>query len=152
MPIEHLPPVTRPWAERLRDWLLTDAGLMLILGVMMIVRGVAYSNLGQEGLYHPADVFMPRWVAAGVWLGVGSSLLVSSVRQSSLLARVSLSAAVATLALWGMIFMLAPPAAFSQRGIVYLSFAMLVLWASWRGRRGEIRIREELPSGGRRLD
>lgn len=152
MPIDHLPVRLRSPAERARNLLMTDAGVMLILGVTMIIRGVSYYSLGAHVLVNPLDTELPSWVASGWWISVGVALVVSSWWQATAPARVILMLGVGTLAAWGSLFLFAPPAAFAQRGIIYLALATVIVWSVWRGRRGEVRVRTEVayehPSGG----
>lgn len=148
MPIEHLPPRLRPPAERLRAVLLTDAGAMLILGVAMIVRGLSYRDLESVALFHPMDVSLPLWVDSALWTGVGVVLVVAARWHECMIARLALSAATGLLTLWGLLFLFAPPAQFTQRGVMYLALALVTLWAVWRGRRGEIRVVEGVAHAG----
>lgn len=140
MPIERLPERWRPSLRRLRDALMTDAGVMVILGVVMIARGVSYAEPGQHVFVHPLDVVLPLWVPATVWVVLGGVLILASRWHSTTVGRTVLAAAVGGLGLWGSLFIFAPPAAFSQRGIIYLGLAAVIVWAVWRGRRGEIRV------------
>lgn len=142
MPIDHLPIRLRSPAERIRAYLITDAGVMIILGISMIARGLSYLSLGQHVLVNPIDTHISPWVLASWWLIVGISLVVASWWQASAVSRIILMIGVSTLAAWGSAFIFAPPAAFSQRGIIYLALAAVVVWSVWRGRRGEIRMRE----------
>lgn len=141
MLIDHLPPRLRPPVERVRDVVMTDAGVMIILGIALIVRGGSYYALGTHILVNPLDLYLPMWVVAGWWIGVGVSLLGAARWQATMVGRLVLTLGVATLALWGSLFLFAPPAAFAQRGIIYLALAAVIVWAVWRGRRGEIRVR-----------
>lgn len=147
MPIDHLPDRWRHKAECLRGVVMSDAGVMIILGVAMIIRGVSYMDLGSVVLYHPIDLFFPLWVDIALWTGMGVILLIASCWHSSSFGRAALSIATALLAMWGLLFLMAPPAQFAQRGIMYLAIAAVVIWAVWRGKRGEIRVREGVAHG-----
>lgn len=143
MPIDHLPPRLRSPATRLRGFLMTDAGVMIILGGMMLLRGISYIDVGAEQLYHPADIALPLVIPGSIWTLTGVWLLVASRWQATAFGRAALATGVSVLALWGGLFLFSPPAAFSQRGVLYLGLAAMVIWAVWRGKRGEIRVREE---------
>ncbi|MCS5479852.1 hypothetical protein NYP18_09285 [Corynebacterium sp. YIM 101645] len=147
MPIERLPARLRPPLERLRCILMTDAGVMWILGVAMIVRGVSYFDLGSVVLFHPVDRFFPIWVDAAMWIGVGSTLLVASRWHATRFGRMTLAASTGLIAMWGLLFLFSPPAQFAQRGVMYLAIAAIVIWSIWRGKRGEIRVREGAADG-----
>lgn len=147
MPIDHFPARWQPPLERLRCILMSDAGVMIILGVAMITRGVSYFNLGSVILFHPVDLLLPIWIDATMWIGLGSTLLVASRWHSSQFGRITLAVSTGLIAMWGLLFLFAPPAQFAQRGIMYLAIAAIVIWSVWRGKRGEIRIREGAADG-----
>lgn len=147
MPIDHLPARLQRPAERVRCILMTDAGVMIILGVAMIVRGLSYFNLGSVVLFHPVDLFFPIWVDAILWIGTGTTLLVASRWHNRAFGRLTLSASTGLITLWGLLFLMAPPSQFAQRGIMYLAIAAITIWAVWRGKRGEIRVREGVTDG-----
>lgn len=145
MPIDKLPPRYRPYAERVAGHLSTDAGIMLILGTVLVYRGVAYWHLEEFVLVNPLDVWLPLWLVSGYWISLGLSLIVASWWQSSFMGRCLLTVSVMTLTSWGCAFLLAAPGTFDQRGSMYLAMAALTIWSVWRGRRGEIRVRKENP-------
>lgn len=124
---------------------MTDAGAMIILGITMITRGISYHRLGTFILVYPLDTHLPIWLTSGYWIGLGTTLIVASWWQATPAARVILAAPVNTRTLWSSLFIFAPPAAFHQLGAVYLGLAAIVIWAVWRGRRGEIRVGKEPP-------
>lgn len=121
---------------------MTDAGVMIILGVAMIVRGVSYWNLGSVVLFHPVDTMFPIWVDSALWTGIGVLMVVAARWHSTCLGRWVLAGTTGFIAMWGLLFIFAPPAQFAQRGVMYVAIAALVIWSIWRGRRGEIRVRE----------
>lgn len=150
MPIDHLPTRWRPPLERLRGVMMSDAGVMIILGTIMLIRGVSYIDVGEEHLYHPADLVLPAVIPGVLWAATGGWLLLAAHWQATAFGRAALATGVAVLALWGGLFLFSPPAAFSQRGVLYIGLAAVVIWAVWRGKRGEIRVREERANGGNR--
>lgn len=152
MPIDRLPPRYREPAEHVAAFLSTDAGVMIILGFTFVYRGVSYWLLGDFVLVNALDVLPPKWIPSGYWILLGLSLIVASWWQSSLVSRLLLALGVMTITLWGCVFIFSDPGTFNQRGSIYLGFAAVIIWAVWRGRRGEIRVRKEvsdavLPSG-----
>lgn len=150
MPIDHLPRHWQPPLERLRAVLLTDAGAMMILGAAILTRGISYRDLGTVVLFHPLDVALPLWVDSALWTSVGVVLLVAAPWHARWFGRLALSAATGLLTLWGLLFILAPPAQFTQRGVMYIALGLVTLWAVWRGRRGEIRVEGVADAGGRK--
>ena len=147
MPIDRWPIRLRAPAEKAREVLMTDAGVMIILGVSMIVRGVSYWNLGSVVLFHPVDLLFPIWADSALWVGVGVALIVAARWHSTWLGRMTLATSTALIAMWGLLFLFAPPAQFAQRGVMYLAIAGIVIWSVWRGKRGEIRVREGAAHG-----
>lgn len=121
---------------------------MMILGVAMITRGLSYFDLGSVVLFHPVDLMFPIWVDATLWVGVGLVLIIAARWHSTMLGRMTLAASTGLIALWGFLFLFSPPAQFAQRGVMYLAISLIVLWAVWRGKRGEIRLREGVPPHG----
>lgn len=145
MPIDKLPARYRPLAQRVAEHLRTDSGLMIILGIVLIYRGVSYWHLGEFVLVNPLDIWLPVWLSSGYWISLGIALLASSWWHSSFMGRCLLTLTVMTLTSWGCAFLLSAPGTFGHRGSMYLAMAALTIWSVWRGRRGEIRVRKENP-------
>ena len=158
MPIEHLPPRLRSPAERLRGFLLTDATVMLILGVSIILRGVSYMPvLGVGVSSHPAEGALPISVWAIVWTGVGLLCLASSPWHEGPVAAVALGLGIGLNALWAASFFTASITGDMSRGWVtgtgYGTVAVVVLWSVWRHKRdGILPSREEVAHELRRGD
>lgn len=158
MPIEHLPPRLRSPAERLRGFLLTDATVMLILGVSIILRGVSYMPIMGGGVSsHPAEGALPISVWAIVWTGVGVLCLASSPWHEGPVAAVALGLGIGLNALWAASFFTASITGDMSRGWVtgtgYGTVAVVVLWSVWRHKRGGIiPSREEVAHELRRGD
>lgn len=145
MPIERLPLRLRSPARCVRDWLLTDAPAMVIVGAGVLIRGVSYSALlGPPPAIgsHPAELALPMHLWAIIWITVGVGLLVASIRHTSIVAAVLLGLGISLNAIWGISF-LASTFVDSPRAYVtavgYLSLVGLVAWAVWRGRTGQVR-------------
>lgn len=148
MPIEHLPPRLRSIAERVRAWALTDAALMVIVGVSCIVRGAAYfvgTVTISTGSPHPSEVWMSLRGWAVVWATVGVVCVVASVRCRSRPAAIALAAAVGLHMLWGLSLLVAGVWLY---GAGYFTISILAAYTVWRGSRMELRIREVGRSGG----
>lgn len=145
MPIDHLPVRLRSPARRLRDWLLTDAPAMVIIGAGVLIRGISYSVLlGSPPATgsHPAELALPMHLWAIIWITVGAGLLLASARHTGIIAAVMLGLGISLNAIWGFSF-LASTFVDSPRAYVtavgYLSLVGLVAWAVWRGRTGQVR-------------
>ncbi|AHI21616.1 hypothetical protein PBI_COLLEEN_26 [Corynebacterium phage Colleen] len=146
MPIERLPPRLIPFARRLRAWAMTDSFAILILGIGIIFRGVSYlpGVLGSPPPpgSHPAESSLPMPVWGVIWLVVGVICIISSITRSTIVDVIALCSGVMLNAGWGMSFVFASLEGVSHRSWVssvgYFSVVILVVWAVWRGKRGDI--------------
>lgn len=150
MPILFLPARWHPPARKLRNFLLTDATALLILGIGILFRGLSYTPgiLGpapQSGS-HPAEVMLPINAWAAVWIIAGVACIAAAFTRSEILDAVALGLGVALNISWGVSFIAATAIGDSPRGWVsavgYFSIAALVMWAVWRGKRGDVHIDE----------
>lgn len=141
MPIELLPERLKGPARRLRKLMLTDSGVLIILGVFFLARGIGYlTGGGAPGI--PAQLLpFPGWVWALVWCVTGIVAVCCAKWWESPIAGAALYVMAATLGLWGAAFILVSPAAFLDRGSGFLTIVVLAAWAVWRGRRTEISVR-----------
>ena len=150
MPILFLPARWHPPARRLRNFLLTDATALLILGIGILFRGLSYAPgvLGPapQGGSHPAEVMLPINAWATVWIIAGVACIAAALTRSEVLDAVALGLGVALNIAWGVSFIAATIIGDSARGWVsavgYFSIAALVLWAVWRGKRGDVDLDE----------
>lgn len=146
MPIEHFPPRLRSPAASVRQWAMTDSFAILVLGVGIIFRGVSYLPfvLGSPPPpgSHPAEASLPMPWWGAIWVSVGVVCLASALTRSRLIDLIALCAGVMLNAGWGMSFIVASAEGFSPRGWVsaigYFSVVVLVVWAVWRGKRGDL--------------
>lgn len=146
MPIERLPPSIQPAARRARRWLMTDATAILVMGIGILLRGFSYLPivLGDPppAGTHPAELSLPMPVWGVIWLSVGSACIVSAFVRTWIIDALALAAGVMLYVGWGSSFLIASLIGHSSRGWVsaigYFSVAILVLWAVWRGKRGDL--------------
>ena len=140
MPIDKLPPQYQPAARRMRAWCMGDAPALVILGISIMARGISYlpplmSPRAQAA--HPAEGFlsMPTW--AVIWIVIGAACILSAWWDKA--TPIAVGAGVGLNILWGLSFLTnsivndSPRAWVSSIG--YLSLALLVIWAVWRGHR-----------------
>ena len=158
MPIVHLPRSWQPPLVRLRDFLLTDATALLILGVSIVLRGISYMPVMGGGVSsHPAEGALPIEVWAVVWIGVGVLCLLATPWHAGPVAAVALGLGVGLNALWAVSFFASSVTGGMSRGWVtgtgYATVALVVLWAVWRDKRGgTMPSREEVANELRRGD
>ena len=144
MPIEHLPERIRPPLLRLRDWLLTDATLYVILGTLLICRGVAAWVIDYIAVVpHPGDGLFTAAGWTALWVVLGVVCLLVTPWHTSRVGAAVLSVTTSVLLLWGLGYLMYDPAQFAYRGVLYIGFTATILWAVWRGRRGQVTITKE---------
>lgn len=149
MPIKQLPQPLRPPVERLRRFLLTDATVLIILGVACIARGFSYTGAVSSIRTHPAEGLLSIGWWAVIWIAVGVACIVSSPWHRSVTAALALAAGASLHVLWALSFIWVSIDGSMPRGWVssigYIAVSALVLWSVWRGSREEVRVREVVP-------
>lgn len=140
MPIEHFPRSMRPGLRRLREVLRTDKGAVAILAVVAASRVIGYCLDEKSALQHLLELDQD-WVSPLLWMTVTALLVAALVMDCHRMEAIALSASVAVIVLWGILFAWSGPAALLGRGAVYIGLAAVVVWSVWRGHAGEIRIR-----------
>lgn len=141
MPVDKLPARFAPAGYRARAFLMSDATVHLVLGAYMVMRGVGM--LPPPSLdVHPWEPLMSESSWAIVWILVGVSNLIVAPWHATRLAGFVMSAGVMLTILWGTTFVMVDVDEFVTRGSVYLALGTLVVWAVWRGKRGEVKAGE----------
>lgn len=144
MPIEHLPERYRPAARGLRDWLMTDKGLLLILAGFCAMRSVGYTKIEDRTLLQHVLEIGNDWISPALWITLTILCVVSVVLpECQKLENVALSAVVGAIALWGMLYIQSSPPGLFSRGSAYITIALLVVYTLWRGDSTRVRIRGE---------
>lgn len=141
MPVDKLPARFAPAGYRARAFLMTDATLLIVLGLYLVMRGIGMLP-PPLGDLHPWESLVPATMWAGVWIGLGVASLLVAPWHSRRVASLVLAADVMLTMLWGMTFVLADFDQFVARGSVYLALGTLVVWAVWRGKRSEVKVGE----------
>lgn len=149
MPIEHLPARLRPPARRFRDWSLTIGPALVILGVGALARGISYTPLlmpEQVAHAHPVEGALSMTFWAWVWIVSGVATLAAIGWER--IAPLAVGVGVGLNLVWGCSFIADAIIQHSERGwlpaVGYLSVALLVWWAVWRGAREPNLTREEI--------
>ncbi|MBE7338137.1 hypothetical protein [Corynebacterium aurimucosum] len=148
MPIKHLPKSWQPHAYRFRHWCMSDAPVLVMIGVMSSIYGCAH--LGILGEYqarvHPLEDFIPLHIWGICWLVVGAIACVAAVWPSSILALLILVFWAVLMEMWGTSYFVSWASGAWQRGVasgsIHCMFPVVVAWALWRGHRTEILIKE----------
>lgn len=150
MPIEHLPPRVQPTARRVRAFLMTDSTALLLLAVVQAAVGLYYLPhvLGDPLRWErPVEAIMPITAWAWVHLGVGGLCAVAAVTDRWHVDIVALALATGLNLSWAF-GLLAASVEHNQSvlwlvGILILAMTSAVMWAVWRGKRGDIPLVEE---------
>lgn len=142
MPIQYFPKRMQPPLLKLKRWGLTDGFALLLLGVGILLRGVAYTDLLPPlDNRHPAEEFMPIGVWGFVWMIVGTVCIVGAGFPSSKVARWGMTAAVGLMVLWGVSYIGDSIADRDPRrwtlSINFFTIALMTMWSVWRGHRRE---------------
>lgn len=133
-----------------RSFMLTDGGVYVLLGLLMVTRGSAYLPWNERALFqHTAELLAPEWLWSIVWITLGVMCLVVARWHDRRVGVLVMSTCVGLLALWGVGFLMSGPVEMLNRGVIYLAVPSVVVWAIWRGKRGEIRLRDEGGAHGR---
>lgn len=142
MPIQYFPKRVQPLLMRLKRWGLTDGFALLLLGVGIVLRGAAYTDLLPPlDNRHPAEEFLPIGVWGVVWMIVGAVCIVGAGFPSSKVARWGMTAAVGLMVLWGVSYIGDSIADRDPRrwtlSINFFTIALMTMWSVWRGHRRE---------------
>lgn len=141
MPIEKLPLKAQPVAYKLRAVVMSDATLLVVIGIMAIARGIAYLA-AKSSANHIVEMWMPLGAWAILWITAGSLTLIGALVYKSTFAALTIGLLVGLYVLWGCSYflqslLLGPPLWASA--INHWGIATIALWAVWRGSRMHLR-------------
>lgn len=141
MPIEKLPLKAQPVAYKLRAVVMSDATLLVVIGIMAIARGITYLAV-ESPANHIVEMWMPLGAWAILWIVAGGLTLTGAVFYQSTFAALTIGLLVGIYVLWGCSYFLqsllvGPPLWTSA--INHWGIATIALWAVWRGSRMHLR-------------
>ncbi|AIT62191.1 hypothetical protein CDOO_02030 [Corynebacterium doosanense CAU 212 = DSM 45436] len=124
--------------------MLTDGMLMLLIGVALLSRGWVSHRYHTDLTIvpHPADLLLPTWGWSYAWLVLALANIILARWHDSRAAAIALSLAATSILFWGLGYLVFTPEQFFFRGVIYVAFAFTITWSTWRGRRGQVTIRE----------
>lgn len=150
MPIERLPTSVRSAAYRVRAFLMTDSTALLILAGVQAAVGLYYlpGVLGDSLQWQrPVESIMPIIVWAWVHIIVGVVGVVAAITRKFHLDTVMLAVSTALNLSWASSLMVASiehdQAVLWLVGVLILAMTVSLMWAVWRGKRGDIPIGED---------
>ncbi|MBH5301213.1 hypothetical protein EU799_11855 [Corynebacterium silvaticum] len=142
MPIERLPAKMRPVARRVRAFVMTDSTALLILAVVQIAVGAYYvpGILGDPLQWQrPSELVMPLMIWAWVHIIVG---VVAAIIRKWHLDTVVLAVSTALNLSWASSLMVASietgEAVLWLVAVLIFALTVSLMWAVWRGKRGDI--------------
>lgn len=145
MPIERLPTSVRPAAYRVRAFLMTDSTALLILAGVQIAVGVYYvpDVLGDPLQWQrPSELALPLTAWAWVHIIVGVVGVVAAITRKFHLDTVMLAVSTALNLSWASSLMVASvehgEAVLWLVAVLIFALTVSLMWAVWRGKRGDI--------------
>lgn len=132
---------TKPVLKRVYRWLMTDAGIFLILGLAFVSKGVVYFAQDVPSFSeHVIETVAPRSVLGTAYIAFGVLLLLGCFIKNTYYQAALIGLSVGVLMLWGLEFFKYEDALFMQYGIHYVTLSAMILYTITRGRDGHIRI------------
>lgn len=147
---KYMPASWRPRLKRIRNFFRSDATALLILGGGILLRGLSYVpgvfGPAPLGGSHPAEFMLPMKVWTAIWVTIGLGCLVAAFANNKIADALGIGFGVGLNAAWGYSFVDSTVFGDSPRGWVssigYISIVLLVIWAIWRGKRGDASLEE----------
>ena len=144
MPIEKLPLKAQPVAYKLRAVVMSDATLLVVIGIMALTRGITYL-VSEVPANHIVEMWMPLEAWSILWITAGLLTLVGALVYKSTFAAFTIGLLVGLYVLWGFSYflqsLLLGPALWAS-AINHWCIATIALWSVWRGSR--MHLREEV--------
>ncbi|CAB0673521.1 hypothetical protein FRC0268_00276 [Corynebacterium diphtheriae] len=150
MPIEHLPKKMQPVALRARAFLMTDSTALLLLAVVQVAVGVYYlpDVLGDPLQWQrPAEMIMP--ITAWAWVHIVVGIICGAAAFTDRCHADIIALAIATALNLSWASSLLAASVEHDKSVLWLVASLIfcmtasVMWAVWRGKRGDIPLVEE---------
>lgn len=122
-------------------WLMTDAGVFLILGTAFFSKGMVYLIKGVPRFSeHVLETNVTREVLGGSWIFFGILLFCGCFIKSTYYQASMFGLSVGILMMWGLEFFKYESSLFLQYGVIHLALSAMTLYTITRGHEGRIRI------------
>lgn len=136
-----IPPKAIEVLGRISRWMITDAGVFLILGMTFFSKGIIYLAKDVPRFSeHVLETNLPQGVLGGLWVFFGILMVCGCFIKNTYYQSAMAGLSVGTLMLWGLEFFKYDTLLFLQYGIVHLALSAMTLYTIARGRKGDIRI------------
>lgn len=136
-----IPEKVVPILRRVYRWLMTDAGVFLILGLTFFSKGVIYFTQDAPPFSeHVIEIVAPRSVLGPSYIAFGILLLLGCFIKNTYYQAALIGLTVGILMMWGFEFFRYEDALFMQYGVNYVALSAMTLITITRGRDGYIRI------------
>lgn len=135
MPIDRLPPKVKPYAERLRSLAITDVPVMLLMGAISMITGIAYVINPPDQPFHPLENLTYTGFFGILWIVSASFIFVSCLFPRTFFASASLGVGILMYFVWSgsLVTEFFNDFRFSllARGLQYAGIALLALYSVW---------------------
>lgn len=136
-----IPPKVIEVLGRISRWVITDAGVFLILGVAFFSKGIIYLAKDVPRFSeHALETNLSQGVLGGLWIFFGILMVCGCFIKNTYYQSSLVGLSVGILMLWGLEFFKYDTSLFLQYGIAHLALSAMTLYTIARGRKGVIRI------------
>ena len=135
------PPKAIEVLGRFYRWVMTDAGVFLILGMAFFSKGIIYFAKGVPRFSeHVLETNLTQGTLGGLWVFFGILMVCGCFIKNTYYQSSLIGLSVGTLMMWGLEFFKYDTTLFLQYGVVHLTLSTMTLYTIARGHKGDIRI------------
>jgi len=136
-----IPEKAVPILGRIYQWVMTDAGVFLILGTAFFSKGLIYFIKDVPRFSeHVLETNLVPELLGGLWIFFGILMFCGCFIKNTYYQASLIGLSVGILMMWGLEFFKYEGSVFLQYGIVHLTLSAMTLYTIARGREGNIRI------------
>lgn len=136
-----IPPKAIEVLGRIYRWVMTDAGVFLILGTAFLSKGLIYFIKDIPRFSeHVLEASLPQEVLGGLWVFFGILMVCGCFIKNTYYQSSLVGLSVGIIMMWGLEFFKYETSLFLQYGIAHLTLSAMTLYTIARGRKGDIRI------------
>lgn len=136
-----IPPKAIEVLERFSRWVITDAGVFLILGTAFFSKGIIYfAKDSPRFSEHVLETNLTHGVLGGLWVFFGILMICGCFIKNTYYQSSLVGLSVGILMMWGLEFFKYDASIFLQYGVIHLTLSAMTLYTIARGHKGDIRI------------